>query len=347
MDLLLEVIDTPNETVFDPQVVNIKRKAMDQAKWNILKRMVVAKCTTRDIAIAIDVSERTARRYRAVAEQDGCPTFGGRGRSQKGNVIVQEEIRPLIVANNCLTLRHIQESLPLPLKRSPSTICRAIRVMGFTRKRVKPIVIARNEGGVIESRSTYSSKIWPFQDDKLIFVDESGFNLHLAPHYGYAPRGLEPHISIPTQQGTNLSLLMAVNINGIVGWEFHLGTYNAILFIQWCRTNLFPKIRGREMTVIMDNARIHHSPGVIAAFAEEEIFLEYLPPYSPQLNPIENVFGVVKSRYRFLRTLTKTHEEQVSCINRILDNMQSEHLAAYFSEMRLWCERARQRQLFF
>jgi transposase len=347
MDLLLGAIDTSNETAFVAQETpKAKRNTMDRTKWNVLKRMVIAKCTTQDIAVAIDVSDRTARRYRAVAEQGGDPTFEGRGHVQKGNVAIQEEIRSLIIANNCLTLKNIQESLPPPLKRSPSTICRAIRTMGFTRKRVKPVVIARNEERVIESRYIYSCMIWPIHDDKLIFVDESGFNLHLAPHYGYAPRGLDSHISIPTQPGTNLSLLMAVSIDGIVGWEFHKGAYNAVLFTQWCRLNLFPKIRGREMIVIMDNASIHHSQGVVAAFAEEEICLKFLPPYSPHLNPIENVFGVVKNRYRFLRTLPRTHQGQKSCISRMLNHMQNEHLAAYFSEMRLWCERARQRQLF-
>jgi transposase len=347
MDILLEAINTPSEIAIAAQeTMKAKRKAMDHTKWSVLKRMVIAKCPTQDIAVAIDVSDRTVRRYRAVAEQGGNPAFESRKRAQKKNLAIQEEIRPLIAANNCLTLRSIQESLAPPLKRSPSTICRTIRIMGFTRKRVKPVVIARNKERIIESRCIYSRMIWPIQDDKLIFVDESGFNLHLAPHYGYAPRGLDPHICIPTQQGTNLSLLMAVSIYGIVSWEFHSGAYNAALFIQWCRDKLFPNIRGMGMTVIMDNARIHHSPGVITAFVEEDICLEFLPPYSPQLNPIENVFGVIKNRYRFLRTLPKTHAEQVSCISRILYNMQSEHMAAYFSEMRLWCERARQRQQF-
>ena len=96
----------------------------------------------------------------------------------------------------------------------------------------------------------------------------------------------------------------------------------------------------------MDNARIHHSQVVTSAFNEESISFKFLPPYSPQLNPIENVFGVIKNRYRSLQVLPKTPEEQVDCIQRLLHNMQNESLVAYFSEMRLWCERAALRQFF-
>jgi transposase len=139
---------------------------------------------------------------------------------------------------------------------------------------------------------------------------------------------------------------MAVNIDGIVAWELHSGAYNALLFAQWCRLNLFPKIQGRDMIVVMDNARFHHSPGVISAFAEESIRLEFLPPYSPQLNPIENVFGVIKNRYHSARILPRTNQEQVLTINRLLLEMQNQPLSAFFSEMRLWCERASLRQAF-
>ena len=224
MDNLIEAVNTLNESGDVAQEATKRtRNTMNITKWDVLKRMVIAKCTTQNIATAVGVSERTARRYRAIAEQGGDPAFKTGGPAKRRNIAIHEEIRPLIVANNCLTLINIQESLPTSLKRSPSTICRAIKTMGFTRKRVKPVVTARNEERIIQSRWAYSNMIWPAHDDKLIFIDESGFNLHLAPHYGYAPKGLEPHISIPTQQGTNLSLLMAVSIDGIVSWELHSG----------------------------------------------------------------------------------------------------------------------------
>jgi len=145
----------------------------------------------------------------------------------------------MIVTNNCLTLKEIQSLLLPQTKQSTSTICWTIKAIGFTQKRTKPVVVARNEDGVIELRATYSHILWPIQDDKLIFVDKSGFNLHLAPHYGYAPRRLDPHVTVPTQQGINLSLLMAIGIDGIVCWELHCGQYNSDLFSQWCRHKLF------------------------------------------------------------------------------------------------------------
>jgi transposase len=347
MDLLLQAASACNvDSVVDDVMESATPGTMDNTKFEILRRMVLAKSTTREIAMAVGISERTVRRYRSIVEQGQCPRFVGRGRGRATNEALQECVRQLIVADNCLTLKQIQESVPVLIRKSPSTICRMIKAMKFTRKRVKPIVAARNEMRIIESRLAYSQMIWSIPDEKLIFVDESGFNLHLVPHYGYAPRGMDPHIVVPTQRGANLSLLLAIDIRGLVCWELRVGAYNSVLFTEWCRSTLFPKIRGRDMIVAMDNARFHHSPGVMAAFAEENTRAEFLPPYSPQLNPIENVFGALKSRYRSLRALPKTHSEQVAAVTRLLCDMQIQPLTAFFSEMRLWCERATQRQLF-
>lgn len=318
---------------------------MDEAKWGVVKRIVAANGTTTDIAIAVGISERSARRYRAMAEQGGLPVFN-KGRTKAPNIVFQECIRGLLANNNCLTLKNIRELLPANAVRSPSTICRAIRNIGLTRKRVKPVVVARNEAHIIEARWLYSIMIRPIPDDRLVFVDECGFNLHVAPHYGYAPRGSDAHVIVPTQRGTNLSLLMAIDIAGIVSWEFQSGAYNALLFAQWCRANLFPRIHGRNMTVIMDNARFHHSPGVRNAFEEGGIQLKYLAAYSPQLNPIENVFGVLKTQYRSLPAFPKTWMEQVIAVTRLIQRMQTQQLCAFFSEMRLWCDRAAQRRHF-
>ena len=319
---------------------------IDEAKWEVIKRIAAAKGTTKEIAIAVGISDRTARRYCAMAEQGSLPTFNNKGRTKISTSIFQERIRQLLVHNNCLTLRNIQELLPVDITRSPSTVCCTIKAIGFTRKRAKPVVVARNESRIIEDRWAYSQMIRQILDIQLIFVDECGFNLHVSPHYGYSLRGSDAHVIVPTQRGINLSLLMAIDINGIVSWEFQDGAYNALLFEQWCSSNLFPKINGRNMTVVMDNARFHHSYGVRGSFEAHDTQLKYLAAYSPQLNPIENVFGVLKTQYRSLPVLPKTREEQIIAVGRLIQRMQTRPLTAFFSEMRLWCDRAERRRHF-
>jgi hypothetical protein len=139
---------------------------------------------------------------------------------------------------------------------------------------------------------------------------------------------------------------MAIDIGGIVRWEFRSGAYNALLFAQWCRTNLFPWIHGRSMTVIMDNARFNHWPSMRNVFKEGGTQLKYLAAYSPQLNPIDNVFGVLKTQYRSLQALPRTRVEQVAAVVKLIWRMQTQPLCVFFSEMRLWCGRAAQRRHF-
>ena len=122
-------------------------------------------------------------------------------------------------------------------------------------------------------------------------MDECGFNLRLSPTYGYAPSGVEVHIMVPTQRGINIFLLLAISISRVLCWDLQSGAYNFALFSLWCYNKLFPALGDHQSVVIMDNARIHHTSEATAAFAGANCRLEYLPPYSPQLDPIESFLG--------------------------------------------------------
>ena len=66
---------------------------------------------------------------------------------------------------------------------------------------------------------------------------------------------------------------------------------------------------GRNSVLVMDNARVHHGGRVAELCAASEVLLIYLPPYSPDLNPIEKVFSVLKSQLKRHRVLTGTDED--------------------------------------
>jgi transposase len=71
-------------------------------------------------------------------------------------------------------------------------------------------------------------------------------------------------------------------------------SYNAVLMKDFLQTKLLPKMRQGQIIVVDINARFHHSENVKACAQEAGIEIKYLPPYSPFLNPIEKMFGVVK-----------------------------------------------------
>ena len=80
MDLLAEASNTHGRHSTSPdEIVRRPRGTMNQIKWEVLKRMVLSKSPTKDLAITIGISEQTARKYQAIMEDGGQPSFNTKG----------------------------------------------------------------------------------------------------------------------------------------------------------------------------------------------------------------------------------------------------------------------------
>ena len=101
--------------------------------------------------------------------------------------------------------------------------------------------------------------------------------------------------------------------------------------------NLLPNLTA-DKVIVMDNCRFHHSAAVRNTIAANGNRLIYLPPYSPQLNPIEQFFACVKQRLRNKRPIPKTTDYLVSNLEPILLDLQRENLQNYWREMRRWLD---------
>ncbi|XP_047145558.1 uncharacterized protein LOC124818590 [Hydra vulgaris] len=107
----------------------------------------------------------------------------------------------------------------------------------------------------------------------------------------------QPYVTVPTQRGRNVSLTCAISVTGYIGFKLKIGTFNATSMHDWIEQDLRPVLSDRRYVSLMDNAQFHHSSIVELAFRESNCTIQYLPPYSPQLNPIEEFFGVVKNLF--------------------------------------------------
>jgi len=91
--------------------------------------------------------------------------------------------------------------------------------------------------------------------------------------------------------------LAALGIGGMIGWTITQGTYNSEAFLSGLQAFLCPylcKYRDQHLIVIMDGAKIHKNPQVRDTLASCGAACIYLPPYSPEYNPIEKVFSLIK-----------------------------------------------------
>ena len=132
---------------------------------------------------------------------------------------------------------------------------------------------------------------------RLKFVDESGVNLAMTRRYGRAPRGTRVIGSVPQNSGQNVTMLGTLGVQGIQAVMTVDGATDAEVFRAYVKRVLGPTLRPGDI-VVMDNLRAHKVVGVQQALARRGARLLYLPPYSPDLSPIEPCWSKVKTALR-------------------------------------------------
>lgn len=145
---------------------------------------------------------------------------------------------------------------------------------------------------------------------RLVFVDESGGHTQMTRRCGRSPRGQRLVCSVPHEHYHTTTLIATVSLQGPQApWLFD-GPMDGALFLAWVKVGLLPGLR-RDDVVILDDLATHKVAGVRETIETAGARLEYLPPYSPDFNPIEPMWSkfkqAIKSREpRTARQLLKT-----------------------------------------
>jgi transposase len=130
-----------------------------------------------------------------------------------------------------------------------------------------------------------------------VFVDEMGTNTSLAPRYAYSPRGRRAYAKIPRNRGANTTLLASMSFEGMGPCLAVQGPTTAAVFEAYVEKVLAPRLRYRQI-VVVDNLGAHKSERARELIEERGCQLLYLPPYSPDFNPIEEAFSKIKEVLR-------------------------------------------------
>jgi transposase len=132
---------------------------------------------------------------------------------------------------------------------------------------------------------------------RVVFVDEAGANTTLDRRYGYAPRG-EPVVgTVPHGHYKSLTFTAALRATGLTAARVLDGPMTGPRFREYITTALVPTLRPGD-TVVLDNLPCHKAAAVREAIEGAGCRLLYLPPYSPDLNPIELAFARLKRLLR-------------------------------------------------
>ena len=143
-------------------------------------------------------------------------------------------------------------------------------------------------------RLCWLARAFCLDPDKLVFVDESGFHLAMTPRYARAPKGQRAYGQVPRNRGENTSFLAALSLNGLQAPMTLQGSVDALAFETYVERMLLSTLTPGQI-VVLDNHRIHKGDRVAELLAARGCSLLFLPPYSPDLNPIEEALSKIKT----------------------------------------------------
>jgi len=132
---------------------------------------------------------------------------------------------------------------------------------------------------------------------KLVFIDETGASTNLARKRGRCRRGRRLRAAIPHGHYKTVTLVAGLRLNGLAAQKVFDRPINAALFEEWVERCLVPTLSKGDI-VVMDNLPAHKGPRVEELIKAAGAELRYLPPYSPDMNPIEKAFSKLKAHLR-------------------------------------------------
>lgn len=194
----------------------------------------------------------------------------------------------------------------------------------FAAEQLRPDVQKQRKSWVSWTRSLLRSG----RRHKLVFIDESAITTSMVRLYGWGPRGerIKDYQTLGSWQ--TYSLIAAIKSTGWSASMVVPGAVNAEVFLAYLEQCLVPELKRGDI-VVLDNVSFHHDARVEDMLSSAGVRVRYLPPYSPDFNPIEHAFSALKT---LLRKLAKrTYASLVKAIGEIQEATTRQTCANYFA----------------
>lgn len=146
-------------------------------------------------------------------------------------------------------------------------------------------------------RKSWRVDIAGYEAKDLIFLDESGININMTRLYGRSVSSERVIDNAPLNTPTITTILSSISMSGEMAHTTYSGGTTTAKFHDYLKDVLFPTLNEHSV-LVMDNMQSHHARDVKKLLDENHVHYIYLPPYSPDLNPIEKLWSKLKA---FLR----------------------------------------------
>jgi transposase/predicted DNA-binding protein YlxM (UPF0122 family) len=192
------------------------------------------------------------------------------------------------------------------IKLTLNNITKIYKQLNLTRKKPKYHVIKNINylEQLIEKRKVFFNEINNYDINKIISIDESCFDKLFNTTKGLSKKG--DHINIPSKLKNNkkTSLLMAISTNGIINNILKNDNINGLIFFDFIK-NIIDNLNGSNYIFLFDNVNFHHNKKTLELIISTGNKYIFTPPYSPNNNPIENVFSILKNKYHKIKNYNK------------------------------------------
>jgi len=251
--------------------------------------------------VSIASAVRWVARFHAKGEVSPDPMGGDR---RSGRIEAHADyLLGLIRREPDITLAEIRDKLIANSHEafSTSVLWRFFDRHGITFKKKTAHAEEQQRADVLTQRRKWFEGQLDLDPTKLVFIDETGATTNMARKWGRCRRGRRLRVGIPHGHYKTVTLVAGLRLSGLVAQKAFDRPMNAATFEEWVEKCLVPKLSPGDV-VIMDNLSSHKGPRVEELIKAAGAELRYLPPYSPDMNPIEKAYSKLKS---FLRKIAE------------------------------------------
>jgi transposase len=234
-----------------------------------------------------------------------------------------ERLREFIQQQPDATLEECRQHLGVSC--SLMTLSRALRQLGLPRKKKVPRAGDQDRPEVQKQRREFRAELSGVDPHRLIYIDECGANTAMTRTYGRAPVGERVYTNTPGRWDS-ITLTCGLRLDGVMSAMAFRGATNTDRFETYVEQVLVPELKPGDV-VIWDNIQPHRSDEAIEAVEAAGAKVVPLPPYSPDLTPVEEMVSKVKGA---MRSAARTTEAVYEAFVSALHDVTSQDIAGWF-----------------
>lgn len=278
----------------------------------------------RRFLVSVSFVTRLLRTHRSTGSLEPKPHGGGNPAALGPEDL--ERLRELIRQQPDATLEECRQRLGASC--STMTISRALRKLGLPRKKKVPRAQEQDRPEVQEQRREFREELAGLDPRRLIFIDECGANTAMTRSHGRAPVGQRVYASTPGRW-ESITLTCGLRLSGVTAPLAFLGATNTGIFEAYVEEVPVPELKTGDV-VIWDNLKPHQSEEAVEAVERAGARVVPLPPWSPDLTPIEEMISKVKEAMR--SAAGRTTEAVYAAFASALQDVTPEDIGGWFQD---------------